>query len=63
MMGFVASTVMATRRLLLGMLVALVLISACTSNDGLSDSDHVPVGRPESVTTEEFDSATGAGVD
>lgn len=57
-MGFVASKVMATRRLLFGILVAVLWISACTSGDGLSDSDPLPVGQPESVTTEEFDTAT-----
>lgn len=54
---------MATRRLLLGILVAALLTSACTSDDGLTDSDPVPVGQTESVTTEQFDTATNDAAD
>lgn len=54
---------MASRYPLLGILVAVLLIPACTLDAGPTDSDPVPVGQPEAVTTEEFDTATGAGVD
>lgn len=54
---------MATGRLLVGFLVAVVSISACTSDAGPTDSEPIPVGQPESVTTEEFDTETGAAAD